>query len=225
VPMWSWDGTYVGVNVGVGIPDSPRDTTVIDPTPVPTPIFTTSDRTDRAGVVGGAQAGINKVVLPWLLLGLEADIQGADLQQSNRLLYPAGLQGPGSFADSQTRLNWFGTLRGRAGWLVTPETMLYATGGLAFGEVKLNQTAFSAAGGNTTTSSASDTKAGWTVGAGIESRLWNSNWTAKAEYFYVDFRNLTTSTVLGVLPLNQVTSADFTTHVVRVGVNYKLPNY
>jgi outer membrane immunogenic protein len=225
VPTWVWDGLYVGVNIGTGIPDSPRDTTVIDPTPFPTAVFTSSDKSDRLGVIGGGQLGYNKVVLPWLLLGLEADIQGADLRQSNRIFFPAALQGVGSFADSETRLNWFGTLRARGGWLVTPETMLYATGGLAFGDVKLNQTAFSALGGNTTTSSASETKTGWTVGGGIETRLWNSNWTAKAEYLYVDLGSLSTTMALGVGGLTQTTSADFKDHIVRVGVNYKLGNY
>ena len=34
------------------------------------------------------------------------------------------------------RVNWLGTVRGRVGFLVTPDLLLYATGGLAYGGVK-----------------------------------------------------------------------------------------
>lgn len=34
------------------------------------------------------------------------------------------------------RVNWLGTVRGRIGYLVTPDLLLYATGGLAYGGVK-----------------------------------------------------------------------------------------
>jgi outer membrane immunogenic protein len=33
-------------------------------------------------------------------------------------------------------IDWFGTVRGRVGFLVTPQWLLYATGGLAYGETK-----------------------------------------------------------------------------------------
>ena len=36
----------------------------------------------------------------------------------------------------QHNLDWFGTVRGRLGAAVTPDTLIYATGGLAFGEVE-----------------------------------------------------------------------------------------
>lgn len=225
-PAWDWSGFYAGVNVGVGIPDSPTDTTVINPTPVPNVLFTTTTTSNRAGVVGGAQAGYNKVVLPWLLLGAEADIQGADLRGSKQIFYPVGVQGPGSFAAHSTSLNWFGTLRARGGVLVAPETLIYATGGLAYGEVRVNQTAFSLLGGNTTNSSVSEIKAGWTAGGGVETRLWASNWTTKAEYLYVDLGRVTTpGAALGVGGLFQLTTIDSKEHIVRVGVNYKFTNY
>ena len=35
------------------------------------------------------------------------------------------------------------------------------------------------------------TKAGWTLGAGIEARLWG-NWTGKVEYLYMDFGRVST---------------------------------
>ena len=44
------------------------------------------------------------------------------------------------------------------------------------------------------------TVTGWTIGAGIEARLW-SNWFARAEYRYADFGTRTyTNTVVNTVP-------------------------
>ena len=47
---------------------------------------------------------------------------------------PAGVAGTSLTFDQ--RLEWFGTVRGRAGVLATPRVLLYATGGLAYGSFK-----------------------------------------------------------------------------------------
>src|SRR5262249_61970349 len=60
----------------------------------------------------------------------------------------------------------------------------YVTGGLAYGNVKTDVTV-SSPGTSTTSYSDSATKAGWTAGGGIEAFL-GGNWTAKAEYLYLD---------------------------------------
>jgi outer membrane immunogenic protein len=75
--------------------------------------------------------------------------------------------------------------------------MPYITGGLAFGEVQTNVVGVS---------SVSDTKVGWTIGAGVEGVI-AGPWTAKVEYLYVDLGNSA--------------NADFRAHVGRVGVNYR----
>ena len=37
---------------------------------------------------------------------------------------------------SKSQLDWFGTARGRFGYVPTPRLLVYGTGGLAYGEVK-----------------------------------------------------------------------------------------
>jgi opacity protein-like surface antigen len=63
---------------------------------------------------------------------------------------------------------------------------LYLTGGLAVGEVDASYTG-GIVGGPMGAVNVSSTKAGWTVGAGGERRLGQSNWTLKLEYLYMDF--------------------------------------
>jgi outer membrane immunogenic protein len=112
----------------------------------------------------------------------------------------------GKFADYQFSNPWFGTVRGRAGYLVNNMVYLYGTAGLAFGI------------SNVTLGGLSDTSmtAGWAIGAGAEFGLvgfgFGPNWSAKVEYLYL---GLSQSAVLPA-----AVSSGFPSNVMRVGVNY-----
>jgi outer membrane immunogenic protein len=80
--------------------------------------------------------------------------------------------------------------------------MPYVTGGLAVGDIDSNITGVG---------SSDKTKAGWTVGAGVEAAI-AGPWTAKVEYLYVDLGN--GDSIGGIRP-------DFTTNIVRAGLNYR----
>ena len=124
-------------------------------------------------------------------------------------------------------IDWFGTVRGRVGFLATPQVLLYGTGGLAYGQTKSSFTTTDVTFGciaNATlcaNGSSSSVRAGWTAGAGAEAML-GSNWSAKLEYLYVDLGryspSISTSTLPAVVFFN--TSAQFHEQVVRVGLNY-----
>jgi outer membrane immunogenic protein len=119
------------------------------------------------------------------------------------------------------KIDWFGTVRGRAGVLVTPKVLLYATGGLAYGEVNSSESI----GVVPTAFSRSTTNVGWTVGAGVEGAI-GGNWTAKLEYLYVDLGNvsgsfLTTNAAFGGGVLASNYSSRITDNVLRVGFNYR----
>lgn len=58
-----------------------------------------------------------------------------------------------------------------------------------------------------------DTRVGWTVGAGVE-RKFTRNWSAKLEYLYMDFGS---KTCFGTA--NQA-DVSFHDHVLRAGFNY-----
>jgi outer membrane immunogenic protein len=97
---------------------------------------------------------------------------------------------------------WDASIRGRFGVLVTPWTLLYATGGVAFGEIQgsffYKGVAFDPSFGpccgvvGTATAAGTwrDVRTGGTVGAGIESEIW-TRVKARLEYRYTDFGTYT----------------------------------
>ena len=96
---------------------------------------------------------------------------------------------------------------------------------VAIGEVMTAGTVFGFDGaGNpvNTIVSSHNTKAGWTVGGGIEGRI-AGNWTGKIEYLYLDFGKVSTSAInqLNSTPLAVSLDSRVTTQVARVSVNYK----
>jgi len=106
----------------------------------------------------------------------------------------------------ETKINWFGTARGRAGYAFD-RFLPYITGGAAFADIEANRVGFVGA---------SDTNVGWTVGVGLEGAIAN-NWTAKIEYLYTDLGNTTCSAVnCGV-----ATNVDLQLNVLRGGLNYR----
>src|SRR5262249_2688253 len=148
-----------------------------------------------AGVVGGGQAGFNWQAAPFWVLGIEADLQASgqrdDLTCIQNCLTATAFTSPNGTRVEQG-LNRFGTLRGRAGWTNGP-ALFYLTGGLAFGELQTDVTTQQQVG-TPVLFGFSDTKTGWTVGGGLEYRL-AGNWTAKAEYLYMDLGSLSHSFV------------------------------
>ncbi len=94
--------------------------------------------------------------------------------------------------------------------------MIYATGGGVLAEVQNNLA------GPPGTVSDQHWHWGWTVGGGVEMKL-TPDWSAKVEYLYVGLQDKSyfNPAPSAVFPGNQHVSVD--DHIVRVGVNYKLP--
>ncbi|MFJ6323120.1 MULTISPECIES: outer membrane protein [unclassified Rhizobium] len=191
-PTFSWTGFYVGVNAGGGFGGSDD---------VGFHSFGNYlgryGKLDGSGFLGGGQIGYNYQFDPNWVVGLEADFQGADISDSFN----------NGTASASSKIDWYGTLRPRIGYAFD-NTLFYGTGGLAYGHVNYK----GALGG----ASFDDdkTKAGWTVGAGIE-HAFTDHVTAKLEYQYVDFG----SSNMGGDAFNSKASLDF--HAIRVGLNYK----
>ena len=108
-----------------------------------------------------------------------------------------------------TRLESFGTVRGRIGYTVGIGYWLpYITGGLAMGEVK--------AWDSLTGASGSQFRAGWTVGGGVEVAL-APHWTVGLEYLYADLGKRQTFDIVPGVPENVSFSASF----IRATIGYK----
>jgi outer membrane immunogenic protein len=204
--------------------------------------------TGQGGALGGVQIGYNRLVSPVLLAGLEADIQGSSLR-GNASAASAVTTVGGFFNDTATAaitasrsLDYIGTVRARLGAIVTPSTLLYITGGLAYGGVKstANVTqgfviAFPPSpAANVTSGSFSDTRVGYTIGAGGEWMI-ASKWSVKAEYLYYDLgtanygagissfdAGLVLSNGFGIDTVATSTRVRFNGNIARIGVNYHL---
>jgi Outer membrane protein beta-barrel domain len=95
-----------------------------------------------------------------------------------------------------------GSFRGRIGALVTPSTLVYATGGLAVGEISgsfsyLACTTSPCSSGTSVFGATSwnETRIGGTAGAGVETELF-PGWKGRLEYRYTDFGSITKDVAL-----------------------------
>jgi outer membrane immunogenic protein len=169
---------------------------------------------NQGGVVGGAQAGYN-FQFNQFVIGAETDFQGTSLSGGGNnaplTTFPAFFNNPngnnflvpiGAITGANISLPWFGTVRGRVGYLFTPTLLLYGTAGFAYGEIN--------AWG------LSNTRTGWTAGGGVE-WLFAPHWSAKAEYLYVDLDSNGQTGTFGWTWGNHFHPQ---LNVVRVGVNY-----
>lgn len=178
------------------------------------------------------------------MAGVEADFDWSDIggNGSGPTVIFLG-NNPATLNVSQ-KVEWFGTLRARVGYLATADLLLFATGGLAYGKVNESAsivlppgvansqgnfgTGYACGGvyGDSTcfAGAGSRTSSGWTAGAGAEYRF-SEHTTVKLEYLYV---NLGSSTFLvpaahaGALnPSVLNASGEAAFNLVRVGLNYR----
>jgi outer membrane immunogenic protein len=243
VVAYSWEGPYVGANVGVGIARNPTAIPTNDIDNTAGTIFPVAAAEQFTlspfGIIGGIQAGYNWQAAPHWIIGVETDFQGSG-QEDTVCLQCGFLNDPGVVTGAvgtelRQRIDWFGTLRGRAGWTNGP-VLYYATGGLAYGHVSTDETVNTIpfTTGVTTAASFAQTKVGWTAGAGAEAHLFG-NWTAKAEYLYVDLGQVNGNVIAPtiVIPLNinpfnvnqsenRAFSSSIHDHIFRVGLNYRV---
>ncbi|WP_202322188.1 outer membrane protein [Mesorhizobium sp. 113-3-9] len=192
-----WSGVYVGGQIGYGF--GKTDAVFSSPN---TPTFQASQDYDIDGFLGGVQVGYNYQINS-LVLGVEADIAGSDIKGHSGEIN-VGVRGD----TYDTKVDWFGTLRARAGYAFD-STLIYGTGGLAYGSVENRYL-----GGPLNSFSEKGTKTGWTLGAGLE-QAFTDHWSANVEYLYVDLRDQT----IDYGGSNTEFDNKFST--VKIGMNYK----
>jgi outer membrane immunogenic protein len=223
---WTWAGYYLGLNFGYSWGKSRTDA-FFDDTLGGGGTFATSSSFALNGAAWGAQTGYNWQFGNWLV-GVESDVQLTAQRGNPAFMCPDTTCNPNgpevAGFDQNQHLEWFATLRGRIGATVTPDALVYVTGGAAVGGFKTagNVAAFDPDGAPATSAFSSiSIKPGWTIGAGIEGHL-AGNWTGKIEYLYVDFGSISASSnnQQNITLVNSFNSR-ITDNVVRVGVNYK----
>ena len=148
------------------------------------------------GLVGGT-VGYNYQI-GQAVVGVEGDIDWADINGTTNTACPFGCK---------TTDNWLSTVRGRLGY-AADRFMPFVTAGAAFGDIRASTPGFA---------TATTTNAGWTIGGGLEGAI-AGNWTAKAEYLYVDLGNFNCGLNCGAGVTNNVS---FHANVLRAGLNYR----
>jgi len=150
-----------------------------------------------SGALAGGTVGYNYQI-GHAVIGAEGDIDWSGMKGSTT---------SGCAAGCQTSDSWLSTVRARVGY-AADRFLPYVTGGAAFGDIRASTPGF--AGSSTT-------NAGWTVGAGIEFAI-TGNWTAKAEYLYVNLGNFNCGLGCGTAAVNHVSFSD---NILRGGFNYR----
>jgi outer membrane immunogenic protein len=220
-PPAMWTGFYAGANLGGGWSANTlnRDNLTPYTDPVAGGLYlrpgSSNGGSNAGGVVGGGQIGANWEFRQTIVVGAEADFQGTSMRSGGNAawaVYPSPTT-PGGFlaplapsGNIGVALNWFGTVRGRAGFLVTPTFLVYGTGGFAYGEVQGQFSGYS------------NVRTGWTAGGGLE-WLFCPNWSAKAEYLFVD---LDSGGTTGAFGQNWGYRRHPQFNIVRAGVNYHI---
>jgi outer membrane immunogenic protein len=192
-PVYNWSGFYIGGNIGGGFANS----SWTDP-------FTgASDTFSKDGFIGGGQIGAN-VQFNALVLGIEGDFDWTALKGS-------GTDSHGNTINTDTQ--WTSTVTGRIG-AAFDRLLVYGKGGVAFANDQSSLNDIFGA-----TASVSNTRTGWTAGAGLEYAL-AQNWTARIEYDYLGFGSETLNIGTPNFPAYNP-SASLNVQEVKAGINFK----
>ena len=239
IPVVNWTGFYIGINGGYSWGKAGRELSFFNPLTgiqiiPPVGSGSTSDSNLNGGLFGG-QLGYNWQSGNWVF-GFETDAQwtgqrGSASRLCGVLATAAGACLPGvalgTSAAVEQHLDWFGTFRGRAGVLVTPSTLLYVTGGAAYGSLNTDVTVTSITPLGlpvSITRSGESSKFGWTIGGGIESKLsmFGNNWSGKLEYLYMDLGTVESTSGIGTgVLIGTNLSTRVTDSIFRAGINYQ----
>ncbi|SEN19414.1 outer membrane beta-barrel protein [Bradyrhizobium sp. OK095] len=245
----NWTGFHAGLNGGYGWasggvtanPGDPLTQSLSFGQPVVPPVAASRNAN---GGLGGGQIGYDWQFAGRGVVGVEADIAAASLKASAST--PVTLFGtqPATF-DVSRKIDWFGTVRGRIGFLATPDLLIFATGGLAYGRVSESASVSLPPGASNSignfgyafacgpfygfascfAGNSSRIATGWTAGVGGEKRF-TQNISLKVEYLHVDLGSgsfpavgsLYAGTPFAPSFLNARSSTAI--DLVRAGVNY-----
>jgi outer membrane immunogenic protein len=201
--VWNWTGFYLGAEGGLDVGQTRHFNE------------STLGHSDNGWISGGTIGGTygyNVQAGQWVY-GLEGDISWAGSFKDKISSHSTFCGGAPGLNDCLTDLRWLGTDRVRAGYLSTPSNLIYLTGGVAYGNVRAGIVPPACC------DTEDHTRAGWTVGGGIESKLAAPNWTMKLEYLWVDLGNKTNYAKVTAPTANE--SVSLKENIFRLGFNYK----
>ena len=251
-PLPLWTGLYAGLNAGYGFGTNGAIDSInygaqksflnvlATPSAVASAFSGLASNTQN-GFIGGFQFGYNYQIGQSFVLGLETDIQGSNISGTS-VSKGAGLFSnsaswsqitgtqQGSVSGSQTinsGLDYLGTIRARAGYLITPTLLAYGTAGFTYGGAytKINSYGIESQSLSALDSNASITLSipgvttyvgdnrqsqiltGWNAGGGAE-WMFMPNWSLKAEAIYWNLGSMNAaSSMVALAPVSSVSGA------------------
>jgi outer membrane immunogenic protein len=244
---YSWTGFYVGGEVGAKWGRDEWTATSLADTAiggVRSPIDSSSPRNyDSTAARFGVFAGYNWQFAPRWVAGIEGDWAYA-----NKTTTEVGFPGctnavctvgfvsvpngqPAGGDLTSFKMRWDASVRGRLGFLATPDLLLYGTGGVAWQNVEVSgacgpwPSSFQCNGPPQPVPSfvsQTNTLTGWTVGAGAEWHAWG-NWLLRGEYRYANFGTSSYVFPFGTTVTNNTYRFDVhnQTHIATFGLAYK----
>jgi opacity protein-like surface antigen len=227
-PPTNWTGFYAGGFLGVAYGNT--DIRFVgDP-------LNAGNNPRGLGGLGGGEVGYNYQVKNWVF-GVEGDLGGANFRGTRSCGTASGkdpttglqVAFDPAFLTCESKSDWMATAAARIGYS-WGRTLFYAKGGGAWAEDGvsvgcifgpnngpiLGATCINQAGALTNGFSNSGIRAGWLIGYGTEFDL-GHNWSAKAEYDYIDFGTRTALASDGVTTLRDSGALS----QVKIGVNYR----
>ena len=173
-----WVGFYVGIHGGGGWGHTSFDPGFFETGMTP---FVPPDASPKGGVFG-FQFGRN---WQWgsVVGGLEIDFSGADIKETSTFFFP------GDSFDAFTRsikIDELASARGRLGYLIFPNWLLYGTAGTGWGHFRLNTAASDPTVGFLSSAASFTNEFGWVAGVGLEWKFWD-HWLLRGEWLHYDF--------------------------------------
>ncbi|CAN7287463.1 porin family protein [Bradyrhizobium sp. LjRoot220] len=173
------------------------------------------------GVIGGGQIGYNWQINQFVL-GAVADFQGSSIGSSVTAVAGPPIVGVTSFQTLSERLDFLGTVRGKAG-VAFNNVMLYGTGGYAYGRVKSSMT-FDVGAPAFFTGTSTEWRSGWAAGVGGEYGI--GPWSFGVEYLHYDLGRSSVTALPappgGAFPGASLTATQRTAgDIVRATFNYR----
>jgi outer membrane protease len=217
-----WTGYYAGAVAGTDWQQADWRTTGISLPPIPPVAATATAGLDSDGQRGGVFLG-GQMQFGQLVAGIEIDAS-----RSNANEWTHGIPGTGgglflAAPTDVTALAIDASARLRLGYLATPSLLIYATGGLAAGQM---ETSLSYPGNAVSWcvapryEEAKKLLTGWTLGAGYDWAL-GDNWFTRGEYRYTDLGTYS-HTFFANAPIDAVTAKiDSSNHRLTFGLGYR----
>lgn len=203
-----WVGFYWGIHGGGG-----WGHTSVDPGEFEfdgTPGFFFPSASPKGGVFG-FQAGYNWQWGP-VVGGLEIDFSGADIKETTTFF---SLVPPVGFVTHEVKIDELASARGRLGYLIFPNLLLYGTAGIGWGHERFTVNEAPVVG-TIETNTTYSTDFGWVAGVGLEWKF-AQNWLLRGEWLHYDFGRTTSPNTVNEDNFNIRTTVD----VARAALSYK----